>query len=171
MRKLRLSLLVTGLAIVAMAPEARAQNPNAPGAEQLRLQLEQRFAERVRTQLGLTPDQEAKVRAIMGSYAGRRRDLEQGEREMHQALAGQLRPGVAADADSVTVLVDRIAASRVRYATLMQEELGELSGVLTPVQRGQLFLMRDQLLMRAQELRQQRIRAGRPGAGPPPFDW
>ena len=42
--------------------------------------------------------------------------------------------------------------------------------MLSPIQRGQLFLMREQLLMRAQELRQQaRMRGGPPG-GPPPLD-
>lgn len=165
----RLAGLCSIVVLALVTTAATAQTPGPGRAEQLRVQLEQRFAERVRTQLGLTADQEAQVRAIMGTYAARRRDLESAERAMHQALMGQLRPGIAADEDSVTVLVDRIAASRISYATLFQEELRELTAVLSPVQRGQLFLMRDQLLMRAQELREQRMRAGRPGAGPPPL--
>jgi hypothetical protein len=52
-------------------------------------------------------------------------------------------------------LVDAIATGRVSYAQLVQEEMRELSTVLDPVQRGQLFLMRDRLLQRVQEMRQQ----------------
>jgi Spy/CpxP family protein refolding chaperone len=162
------SRLAIVLMAVCTASVAVAQNPNPGRAQQLRLQLEQRFAERVRTELALTAEQETKVRAIMGNYAQQRRDLEQGQRVLHQALAGQLRPGVAADADSVTMLVDRITASRVSYAEMFQAELKELATVLTPIQRGQLFLMRDQLFMRAQELRNQRM-GGRPGGPPPMF--
>lgn len=159
----RLSLV----ALMATLPAAAlAQNPNAQRAQQLRMQLEQRFAERVRTQLGLTGEQESRVRAIMGNYADQRRGLEQAERNFQMALAGQLRPGVAANQDSVTRMVNEIAATRVRYAESFQAELKDLSGVLTPVQLGQLFLMRDQLLQRAQELREQRLRAGRPGVPP-----
>ena len=158
--------LVLVLILGSTASAAVAQNPNPARAQQLRMQLEQRFAERMRTELALTDEQDTRVRAIMGTYAQRRRELEQDQRQSHQALAGQLRPGVAANPDSVTSLVDRITASRVSYAELFQAELNELSTVLTPVQRGQLFLMRDQLLMRAQQLRNQRM-GGR--QGPPPM--
>jgi hypothetical protein len=90
---------------------------------------------------------------------------------MRQALNGQLRPGIAANADSVGKLVDAISAARVSYARLIQDEMRELATVLDPVQRGQLFLMRDRLLQRVQEMREAaRARGGpdRPG-GPPPL--
>ena len=157
------------LMLLSAASTAAAQNPNPARAQQLRLQLEQRFAERLRTELGLTSDQETKVSAIMGTYAKQRRELEQQERSDHQALAAQLRPGVAANGDSVTYLVGHISESRIRYARLFQEELKELSGILSPVQVGQLFMLRDQLLMRAQELRSQRMGRG-PAGPPPPFE-
>jgi hypothetical protein len=102
----------------------------------------------------------------MSSYAEKRRTLEMEERRLRQALNGQLRPGIAANPDSVTLLVDGISAARVNYAKLIQDEMRELSGVLSPVQRGQLFLMRERLLQRVREMRD--ARQGQ-GQGLPPM--
>jgi Spy/CpxP family protein refolding chaperone len=131
-----------------------AQAAPPPRAPLLRRELEQRFAAQVREQLQLTGDQEVKLRSVMTSYAERRRTLESEERGMRQALNGQLRPGIAANPDSVSRLVDGISAARVSYAKLIQDEMRELGTVLDPVQRGQLFLMRDRLLQRVQEMRE-----------------
>lgn len=167
MRNPVLSLLVL---TALLAPAVQAQDPGPARAQELRRQLEQRFFERLRTDLQLTADQDAKVRAVLGNFATRRRALEDEERRLRQSLSSQLRPGIAANPDSVTGVVDALTANRVSYAQLIQGELKELGGVLTPIQRGQLFLMREQLLMRAQELRQQaRMRRDPPG-GPPPLD-
>lgn len=151
-------LLVTGTALL----EAQGPPPRAPA---LRRELEQRFAAQMREQLQLTGDQETRVRAIMSGYAERRRTLESEERALRQALNGQLRPGIAATPDSVTKLVDAISASRVDYAKLIQDEMRELGTVLDPVQRGQLFLMRDRVLQRVRELRDASRMRGQP---PPP---
>ena len=126
-----------------------------PRADALRRELELRFARQVQEQLQLSEEQTTKVRDIMSGYAERRRELELQERQLRMALNSQLRPGIAANPDSVNRLVDAIATGRVSYAQLVQEEMRELSTVLDPVQRGQLFLMRDRLLQRVQEMRQQ----------------
>jgi Spy/CpxP family protein refolding chaperone len=126
-----------------------------PRAAALRRELELRFAMQVQQQLQLSEEQTAKVRDIMSGFAERRRELEQQERQLRVALNAQLRPGIAANPDSVNRLVDAIATGRVSNAQLVQEEMRELSTVLDPVQRGQLFLMRDRLLQRVQEMRQQ----------------
>jgi hypothetical protein len=44
---------------------------------------------------------------------------------------------------------------------LLQEEMKQLTPILTPVQRGQLLLLRDRILQRIQELREQRRVQGR----------
>jgi Spy/CpxP family protein refolding chaperone len=161
----RLSVLAV-LVAASGGRVAAAQGPPGPRQQQLqedrlRSEIERRFALRIRQELGLTEDQNARVREIMASYAGRRRTLEQDEQRMREALAGQLRPGIAADADSVTRLVDALSALRVAHAQAIQQEMRELAAVLTPVQRGQLFLMRDRLLQQAAELRvQARLRGG-----------
>lgn len=154
-------LVALALPAITGALDAQAAPPRAPV---LRQELEQRFATQMREQLQLTSDQETKVRGIMSGYAERRRTLEGEERRTRQALNGQLRPGIAANPDSVAKLVDGIAAARVNYAKLIQDEMRELGTVLDPVQRGQLFLMRDRLLQRVQEMRENaRLRGQPPG--------
>lgn len=165
---MRTRLLILFTLAAALAPAARAQNPPPARAQEMRRQLEQRFLERMRTDLQLTAEQDTKVRAVLGNYATRRRAIEDEERRLRQVLAGQLRPGIAANPDSVSLAVDGLTANRVSYAQLIQAEMKDLGGVLTPVQRGQLFLMREQLLMRAQELRQQARMRGGPEGPPPP---
>jgi Spy/CpxP family protein refolding chaperone len=165
---IRTPLMLLTLAALVGPMNLSAQNPGPDPAQapQLRRELEQRFAARLKEELALTDEQDQKVRAVMGSYADRRRALEGQERALRQALTQQLRPGVAANSDSVGKLVDAISAGRTSYAQLVQAEMKELATVLTPIQRGQLFLLRDRLLQRAMELRQQRGGAGRP-FGPP----
>ena len=165
---LRNRLGSTLLFALVLAPAGLAgQGPPEPRSPGLRRELEQRFAAQMREQLQLTSEQEAKVRGVMSGYAEKRRDLESDERAMRQALNFQLRPGIAANADSVGKLVDAISAARVSYAKLIQDEMRELSAVLDPVQRGQLFLMRDRLLQRVQELRDNARRRGQPPGQPP----
>ena len=150
-----------------------AQEGPPPRGPMLRRELEQRFAAQMREQLQLSGDQEARVRGIMSGYAEKRRGLENDERAMRRALNGQLRPGIAANADSVAKLVDAISAARVSYARLIQDEMRELGTVLDPVQRGQLFLMRDRVLQRVREMRDAARARGEPRGpggpgGPPP---
>lgn len=148
------------LALLAGAPAVAAgqvDTLNDPvRAERLRQLVEQRFGERVKEQLGLTDDQATKVRATLAQLAVRRRAMERQERAMRQALAFQLRPGVAADADSVAHLVDALTSHRIAYAQTFRDEMRELSAILNPVQRGQYLMMRDRLMQRAQELQQGR---------------
>ena len=145
--------LVLAAALPVSVGMLSAQDAAGGRSPALRRELEQRFAAQVREQLQLTSEQETKVRGIMTGFAERRRTLEGEERTMRQALNTQLRPGIAANPDSVASLVDGISAARVSYARLIQDEMKELSTVLDPVQRGQLFLMRDRLLQRVQEMR------------------
>jgi hypothetical protein len=97
-----------------------------------------------------------RLRTTVGAYAGRRRDLEARQRDLRRALGGQLRPGVAATADSVARLTDELLDVRVRYAESFREEQRQLARYLDPVQRAKLMLLRDRLTNRAQELRRRR---------------
>jgi siroheme synthase len=151
------ALVVALLAAVPAVAAGQQDTLNDPvRAERLRQMVEQRFGERVREQLGLTDDQAMKVRATLGQLAIRRRGMERQERAMRQALAFQLRPGVAADADSVARLVDALTNHRVAYAQTFRDEMRDLSAILNPVQRGQYLMMRDRLMQRVQELQQGR---------------
>lgn len=158
---------VLGALMLGAASLTRAQDtimPDPVRAERLRMQIEQRFGERLTEELGLSDEQAVRMRISLAAIATRRRGLEQEERRMRQALASQLRPGVAANADSVAKLVDALTNHRVLFAQTFKDEMRELSAILNPVQRGQYLMLRDRLMQRAQELQQGR--ANQPGPLP-----
>lgn len=96
------------------------------------------------------------MRRILVASSERRRQMERDERAAQQALRDQLRPGVAAQTDSVTALLDRLTSLRVAFAQAAKDEMKELGTVLTPVQQAQFLLSRDRMMSRAQDLRMQR---------------
>ena len=149
--------LISGLLLVAQGA-ARAQDtvPDPVRAEWLRRQIEERFGARVKEELGLTDDQASRLKISLAGIAARRRGMEQDERRLRQALAAQLRPGIAANQDSVAKLVDALTNHRVAYAQTFQDEMREISTILKPVQRGQYLMLRDRLMQRAQEIMQNR---------------
>jgi hypothetical protein len=166
MRMLQAIVLVS---LAAGAGPAVAQEPavDPVRAERARRMVEERFALQVKEQLGLTDDQAGRLRGAMAGIADKRRTMEQQERALRQALNRQLRPGVAADADSVGRLVDVLTEQRVAYAETFREEMREVAAILTPVQRGQYLLLRDRLIQRVQEIRQSRQGAAARTSPPP----
>jgi hypothetical protein len=130
--------------------------PSHPRAEELRRRVRERFAERVQQELDLTPAQMTRLRATAGTYATERRELEGRQRVLRDALAGQLRPGVAASQDSVARLTDSLLALRLRYVESLRAEQGEMAAYLDPVQRARLLVMRERLLDRARDFRHRR---------------
>ncbi|HUL71421.1 MAG TPA: Spy/CpxP family protein refolding chaperone [Gemmatimonadales bacterium] len=164
------------MALTLLAPATvRSQQPppqDDAAREATRKQIEDRFAARVQEELGLSDDQAAKMRVTASTYFAKRRTLEQNERKLRQALAGQLRPGVAANQDSVSRLVESMLQVREKYLQTFREELKEQAAYLNPVQRAQYFMMREKLLERIRQARDNgpdhRGRDGdRPDRGPP----
>ena len=163
----KLSLLGL-LALAGSVQPALAQDsalaPTVDAAE-LRQRIEDRFAERVKLELGLNDEQTAKLRQVAGDWFAKRRAMEAEERDLRDALAGQLRPGVAANTDSVSRVVTRLLDLKVRYAESYREENKDL-GFLTPLQRAQYYSLRERLLdalKQARQMRQAGQRPGRPG--------
>ena len=139
----------------------------------LRAQIEERFAQRVKTELGLTDQQMDKLRVAVRADRDRRLRIQDHEQDLRRAVAEQMRPGVAANQDSLSRLLDAIAANHVARDQQEQQEQRELAQFLTPVQRTRLFYMRQMLMQRIQTIREGRWRqqGGRPGLqGPPPAD-
>lgn len=97
-----------------------------------------------------------RLRATVGTYASRRREMERRQGAVKGALVGQLQPGVAASSDSVARLTDELMALRVRYAESFRQEQAELATYLDPVQRARLTLLRDRLVNRARDFRGRR---------------
>jgi hypothetical protein len=150
-------LILTCAALVALsAAPALAQQPSGPESrrEELRRRLEERFALRVQEELGLSNDQMSRLRSTSREFAGRRRQLEAQQRDLHRALGGQMRPGVAADKDSVAKLTDGLVDLRVDYARTLKDEMAELRKFLDPVQRAKLLMVRERLIERVQTLRE-----------------
>jgi hypothetical protein len=152
----RLMLLATALTL-GMAPAVRSQQDTShPGREEMRRRIDERFATRVREELGLNDQQVARLRETGTTFGGRRRDLESRERALRDALEAQLRPGVAANRDSVARLTDALVDIRGAYAQTFRDEHKEVSKFLDPVQRAQLYMMRERLMRRAHEVRGER---------------
>lgn len=149
----------------------RWQRPGRPMMSQQRRQLllqqiQERFAARVQNRLGLTNPQMDRLRTVMAASRDHRRQLDEQEQLLRRAIGEQLRPGVAANQDSLARLLDAVAANHVAHAELERQELHDLS-FLTPVQRAQLLLMRQMLMQRAETIREGRLGAqpARPGFG------
>lgn len=156
-------MFVSIVSLATMAAPARAQDsgPERPRLEELRRRVRERLGQRIEQELKLTPNQMSRLRATVGDYAGRRHEMQGRQRALRQALAGQLRPGIAAIPDSVARLTDELMAVRVNYAESFRSEQREMAKYLDPVQRAKLMLLRDRLLNRAQEFRRRRPFPGR----------
>ena len=155
---MRRLLIVLGLCTLAPTFGA-AQEPAPPDsvrAEQLRQEIESRFAARVREQLGLTDDQSRRMERTVRDYFRKRRALEVEEQGLRRDAAAELRPGVAADTDRLNRVLDQLIDVRIRYAQSYRDESRELATYLTPVQRGQYFMMRERLFDQVREFQRQR---------------
>lgn len=156
-------LKLAAIAALLIAPPLVGQGgPPGERAQQLRGRVEASFLQRAQQQLGLSEEQAEQMMTVIRATGEERRALEAEERTLRAALQQELRPGVAARADSVDRYVEAISRSRVAYAQSFQKEMQALQPILTPAQRGQYLQMRDQLLQRVQELQQSRPAAGAP---------
>ena len=149
-RTYRLSLLLL-LSPLAAGYAQRADTSSAR-ADSLRQQIEERFASRAQERLGLTNDQTAKLRATSRQFGARRGELHSRAHSLREALASQLRPGVAANQDSVAKLTDAMIELRLAEAQLSRDEIREQSKYLNSVQRAQLYVMRERFAHRIKEV-------------------
>ena len=157
----RVSLLGLLMLVGGTAPAVAQDSTLAPrtGSAEMRQRIEARFTERVKTDLGLTEEQTAKLRQVADDWFDKRRAMEAEERDLRQALQGQLRPGVAANSDSVTRIVNHLLDLKVKYAESYREENKQL-GFLTPVQRAQYYSLRERLLDALRHAKQMRRSSG-----------
>ena len=151
------SLLPAAALLLGAASSLAAQDvPDShPHPGHLRDKIEKRFADRVKAELELTDEQAVRLKAVAMEHAGRRRELRHRERDLRTALDAQLRAGNGADQDSVGRLTRDLLDLRIQYAGSWREEMGKL-GFLSPAQRARLLVMRERLLQRAHEMREDR---------------
>ena len=139
--------------LVAQQPR---QRPDADRREELRAEVERRFAARVKEELQLNEEQATKMRATHDRYAERRRAIMVRQRDLRRALNDQMRPGQAANADSVQKLMDSARAGRLEMLEIEQAEDREMAGYLTPVQRARFQMMRQRFMERVRDVRRGR---------------
>lgn len=158
-------LILAGLILIAVVPAA-AQTPQRPpradttaaGTQRAELQgrIERTFIARANEELGLTEAQSTRLVEVERRIADRRRLIERETRRLNEALANELRPGIAANERVVTASLDSLGVLRVGYAQVFRDEQRELSSFLTPVQRAQFYRMRERMMTRVSEMRGQR---------------
>jgi Spy/CpxP family protein refolding chaperone len=155
---MRTLFFIAVLSVLATPVAAQARQDPA----RLREQIVQRFLENYRTQAALTDAQYGQLETVVRRQWEARRELQERERQTVAALEGQLRPGVAADRDSVTKLLETLNAVQRERVERLEAEQGEVKGFLDPVQRAQLVLAFARLERQVQQLIQQRVNPNQP---------
>jgi Spy/CpxP family protein refolding chaperone len=108
----------------------------------------QRMEAHAKKELGMTDDQAAKFHATHERFGPQLRDLMKKGRGIHEALRGQLQPGVAANTDSVKKLLDAWYQNRAAHLQLERDFDKDVAAYLTPVQRARLTMMHEHMMMR-----------------------
>jgi hypothetical protein len=151
--------------MLALAPfgvaGAQQADTSSMRRDSLRQRIEERFTARAQQELGLTNDQTAKLRGTSQQFGARRSELRKQAERLREALAAQLRPGVAANQDSVAKLTDAVIGLRMTEAQISRDEVKEQSKYLNPVQRARLYVMRERFVHRLKEVHGDRGHMGR----------
>ena len=135
MRSLEFAALLT----LVVAPVLAAQQGQMR-RQMLQEEVMQRFMTNYRAQAGLSDEQFEQLRQVVIESTQRRRDLELRERELWRAIEGQMRPGIAADTDSLNGLMESLIAVQQDRVDLARSERERYAGFLTPVQQAQLLI-------------------------------
>ena len=153
---MRTTLLITALAALAVQQVAAQEHPGR--RQQLQQEVMRRFTENYRTQVGLDDEQFARFEETARQSMERRMEALQRERQLWMALQGQMRPGVAADADSLGTMMAALIDIQQERVDRAREEMATYGEFLTPVQQAQLMLSlrRLQFQIEGARMRQRR---------------
>jgi Spy/CpxP family protein refolding chaperone len=139
----------------ACATPLTAQDPPMR-RQMLREQVMERFMGNLKVQAGLSDEQLQQVMEVFRDGVQFRSGLAERERDVWRAMEGQMRPGVAADADSVSRLLESVLQLREQVNAREREEQETLAEFLTPVQRAQVLMAWHRFQMQVE-----RVRGGR----------
>jgi hypothetical protein len=173
-----LILLLTALVVTSVPLSAQRANrlparegQAAPQRGGLERQFRERLAEVVRRRLNLNDVQMRQLGQVNDRYERERMFLLRDERQVRQALRGEVLSGDSANQGKVANLLDQALKIQRQRLDLTEREQRDLATFMTPVQRAMYFGIQDDLRRRMEDIRQQRQqrRAGTapPGAGPP----
>ena len=155
---------------VAAATTLAAQNPTDSGLaddsahlESLRQEVQGRYLKRAHELLGLSPDQAVKFDTAQSRAWAQRRQYMLDRRRINMALQEQMRPGVAANSDSVSKLLDARRQVTQSLFKVDDQEDREMAGFLSPVQRAQYQEFRQRFRERIAEVMRNNRGGMRPG--------
>jgi hypothetical protein len=142
---------------MGMMRDSARMMPDTARMRMMRERVEERFGQMAQQQLGLTDAQAQQLRAAFHAHLDRRAELAQRQMAVQRGIRGQLQPGVAADRDSLSRLLD--AQLRLRHEQVQQEEqLEHEVGFLSLVQRARFMQMMRTFEQRIQEIRMRQMR-------------
>jgi Spy/CpxP family protein refolding chaperone len=155
--------VILAVLLLFSAGPVAAQQGAGPVREALRRQVMERFIQNFVQQAGLTEEQRQQFGETAQRHFRQRQEIQQRRGALLRALDEQLRPGVAADPDSVETLLESIVAVGEAMATEARAEQEEYAAFLSPVQRGLLVLHFERFQRQLENIqrRQQRV----PGRG------
>ncbi len=168
MRILWLALsMAAASTLAAQSPADSIVAEDSTHLESLRQEILDRYRTRAHELLGLSSDQAVKFDSAQSRAWAERRQYMLDRRRINLALQGQMRPGVAANADSVSRLLDARRDVTQRLFKVDDKEDQEMAGFLSPVQRAQYQEFRQRFRERVAEA-VRNIRGGmmRPGMRP-----
>ncbi|HKE90810.1 MAG TPA: hypothetical protein VKB45_10755 [Gemmatimonadales bacterium] len=158
---------------MAAATTLTAQNPADSGVAAdsgrlalLRKEIIVRYLARAHEVLGLTPDQAVKFDSTQARAWEQRRQLLVERQQINMAMRDQMRPGMPANPDSVSKLLEsrrRVTESLFRVD---DQEDREMTAYLNPVQRAQYQEFRQHFRERIAEAVRNRPGLMRPGIRP-----
>jgi hypothetical protein len=159
----RIWLMATMIGLLA-APALAQQRPGMP-PEQLRAQIMQRFTTNYRQAAGLTDEQFEQFGEVTERVFEERAQLQQRERDLWQALEGQMRPGIAADGDSLNALMEALFDVQAEHVERARAAQGAYAAFLTPVQQAQLMLAMRRFMFQIEGVRRRMMQqqGRRPG--------
>lgn len=143
--------------------ELTAQIRRGPPAARMEMEREvqRRFQEQVRQELGLTDDQFASLREVVTSFQEERRALVQREMRLRQRLGGT---GALLSAEEARAVLEEMAAVQEDEADLLRREQARLLQVLSAPQAVRFYTLRSDLADRIRRLQGVGGRGeGRPG--------
>lgn len=116
----------------------------------------ERFMQNYLQMARLSDEQARTLQEVVRESFQARAELRRTERDLWMALEGQLRPGVAADPDSLTALLDRLMNLQQRHVELARSEQARFAEFLTPVQRALLTMQFRRLQHQIERIRMER---------------
>ncbi len=156
---------ILGVLLIFVTGPLAAQEQGPPAREALRRQVLERFMQNFIQQAGLDDEQRVEFQQTTQRQFGERVQQQRRRRQLVRALDEQMRPGVAANPDSVTALIESLVVVGEDMAATVRTHQEEYAAFLTPVQRG-LFVIhyeRFQRQIEAVQRRQMPRRGNRPG--------